>query len=66
METATKPGSLSSDSEYLMTLRDGENGKGMKSNPLPLHLRDVRDVWELVFVTGIMGSASFALHSQKR
>lgn len=30
METATKPGS---DSEYLMTLRDGENGDGMKSQP---------------------------------
>lgn len=31
METATHPGSLSSDSEYFLTLSDGENGEGMKS-----------------------------------
>lgn len=52
----------------LNTSRLSEMGKmGRAWNPtLLFHLRDVGDVWVLVFVTGIMGSASFALHSQKR
>lgn len=32
---------------------------------LPSHLRDMGDVWVLVFVTEIMGSASFALQTQR-
>lgn len=62
-ETATKPGS---DCEYLMTLRDEENGEGMGSQAPDPYLRDVRDGWLFVFVTGIMGFASLAFPTHMR
>lgn len=63
MVTATKPGS---DSEHLLTFRDGENEEEMKWQPQSPPERCECDGWVLVFVTGIMSFASFALQTQMR
>lgn len=52
--------------EYLMGLKEGRKKMGREENLGPnLHLRDVRDGSETMFVTEIMGFAAFVLQMQR-
>lgn len=63
METSTKPGS---GFEYLMALKGERKKTGKEGNLNPyLHLEDVRDSLGTMFVTEIMGFASFVLQTQR-
>lgn len=63
METSMMPGS---GFEYLMGLKEGRKKMGKEENLSPnLHLRDVRDGLESMFVTEIMGFAAFLLQTQR-